>query len=55
MARFAPPPAEMLALYGALRERPADLDDFIGLITTAVSPLEFLAPENLTRILTAAT
>ena len=51
MAPFAPPPPEMLALQAALEERPEDVPGFVGMITEAVSPAEFLAPANVARIL----
>ncbi len=51
MATFAPPDPDMLALYGALRGNQEDTDAFIGLITEAVSPAQFFAPENIHRIL----
>jgi len=51
MATFAPPPPDMLAIYTALQGNQADIDSFIGLITEAVSPAQFFAPENVGRIL----
>lgn len=51
MATFAPPPPDMLAIYEALRGNQEDTDAFIGLITEAVSPIQFFAPENVHRIL----
>ena len=51
MATFAPPAPEMLALYTALRDNQEDTDAFFGLITEAVSPIQFFAPENVNRIL----
>lgn len=51
MATFAPPPPEMLAIYAALQGDQEDTDAFIGLITEAVSPTQFFAPENIDRIL----
>jgi 2-polyprenyl-6-methoxyphenol hydroxylase-like FAD-dependent oxidoreductase len=51
MATFAPPAPEMLAIYTALRDDQEDTDAFFGLITEAVSPIQFFAPENVNRIL----
>jgi flavin-dependent dehydrogenase len=51
MATFAPPPPEMLAIYIALQGNHEDTDAFIGLITEAISPNQFFAPENVDRIL----
>jgi hypothetical protein len=51
MATFAPPPPEMLVIYGALRGNQADTDAFCGLVSEAVSPTEFFAPQNVERIL----
>jgi flavin-dependent dehydrogenase len=54
MARFAPPPPEMLPVYEALRDNPKAASEFIGLITEAVSPIEFFAPANIERIVARA-
>jgi 2-polyprenyl-6-methoxyphenol hydroxylase-like FAD-dependent oxidoreductase len=51
MATFAPPPPEMLAIYTALQGHQEDIDAFMGLISEAVSPTQFFAPENVDRIL----
>lgn len=51
MATFAPPPPEMMQLYEALHGNGDDTTRFIGLITEAVSPTEFFAPENIQRIM----
>ena len=51
MATFAPPAPEMLAIYTALQNNQEDTDAFFGLITEAVSPIQFFAPENVNRIL----
>lgn len=51
MATFAPPAPEMLAIYTALQNNQEDTDAFFGLITEAVSPVQFFAPENVNRIL----
>jgi flavin-dependent dehydrogenase len=54
LAPFGPPPPQMLQLYSALRGNQADTDRFFGLITEAVSVPEFFAPDNIQRILSAA-
>jgi 2-polyprenyl-6-methoxyphenol hydroxylase-like FAD-dependent oxidoreductase len=54
MATFAPPPPEMLALYAALPGNQEAIDGFMGMITEAVSPAQFLAPENVARIMKRA-
>lgn len=51
MATFAPPAPEMLAIYTALQDNQEDTNAFFGLITEAVSPVQFFAPENVNRIL----
>jgi 2-polyprenyl-6-methoxyphenol hydroxylase-like FAD-dependent oxidoreductase len=51
MATFAPPPPEMAALCAALQENQTDTNAFFGLITEAVCPTDFFAPENVARIL----
>jgi 2-polyprenyl-6-methoxyphenol hydroxylase-like FAD-dependent oxidoreductase len=51
MATFAPPAPQMLAIYTALQGNQEDTDAFFGLITEAVSPIQFFAPENVNRIL----
>jgi 2-polyprenyl-6-methoxyphenol hydroxylase-like FAD-dependent oxidoreductase len=51
MATFAPPAPEVLALYTALRDAQADTESFFGLISEAISPALFFAPENVDRIL----
>jgi hypothetical protein len=51
MATFAPPPPEMAAICAALQGNQTDTNAFFGLITEAVSPVDFFAPENVARIL----
>ena len=51
MATFAPPSPDMLAIYTALQGNQSDIDSFLGLITEAVSPEQFFAPENVGRML----
>jgi len=54
MATFAPPAPDVMAIYRALRGNQQDTDAFIGMITEAVSPVQFFAPENIRRILSHA-
>jgi 2-polyprenyl-6-methoxyphenol hydroxylase-like FAD-dependent oxidoreductase len=51
MATFAPPAPEMLAIYTALQDNQEDTEAFFGLITEAVSPIQFFASQNVNRIL----
>lgn len=53
MARFAPPPPEMLPVYVAMQHSQPDIDRFLGLITEAESPAAFFDPTNLGRIVQA--
>jgi 2-polyprenyl-6-methoxyphenol hydroxylase-like FAD-dependent oxidoreductase len=46
----APPPAEMLELFGALAGNPAETARFLGLIGGGTRVEEFLAPDNVARI-----
>lgn len=50
MATFAPPTAEQVVLYEALRDDPEAARDFIGMVTTAVSPADFFAPGHVESI-----
>jgi 2-polyprenyl-6-methoxyphenol hydroxylase-like FAD-dependent oxidoreductase len=52
-ATFGPLPGELLALRAALRANQADADRFVGVMVGAVSPMEFYAPENIGRIMSA--
>ena len=51
---FEPPPAEQLMLMQALRGNQEDTDRFIGLFSGATPLGEFMAPENLGRIVAQA-
>ena len=55
MATLAPPAPDVAEIYMALQENQDDTDAFIGLITGAVSPSQFFAPENVERILNRST
>lgn len=54
LATFAPPTPDQIALYEALRDDQAATNAFIGTLTTAVSPIDFFAPEHLERIMTGS-
>ncbi len=51
MATLEQPPPELVALQTALLHSPEDVPGFVGMITEATSPAEYLAPENVARIL----
>ena len=53
-APFAPPPPEMVQLFNALRGNQPETDRFIGLFAQTVSVPEFFAPDNVQRIMAAA-
>ena len=55
MATFAPPASDMAELYTAVQDNQGDTNAFIGLITGAVCPSQFYAPENIERILKRGT
>ena len=54
MAPLDPPPPELAALLMALERSAEDVPDFIGMISEATSPADYLAPENVARILARA-
>jgi flavin-dependent dehydrogenase len=54
LAHFAPPPAEIQALYAALRSNPLETDRFFGTMAGTVPIPEFYAPENVGRIVSRA-
>jgi flavin-dependent dehydrogenase len=51
LGALEPPPAEMLQLFGALRENRQETDRFLGVIAGTVPVGEFYAPENMRRII----
>ncbi len=53
LAPFAPPSPEMVQLFAALAQNPAETDRFLGLFAQTVSPTEFFAPSNLQKIVSA--
>ena len=54
LATLAPPPPEMQQLFGALRNTQAGIDQFISVVAGTLSPTDFFAPDNLGRLLGAA-
>jgi flavin-dependent dehydrogenase len=53
LARLAPPPPEMEALFAALRDDAEEAGRFIGTIAGTVPIPEFFSPDNLQRITSA--
>ena len=54
LAALDPPPAEMRALFGALRGNQDATNAFLSAITGAISLSDFMSNENLGRIMAAA-
>jgi len=54
LASLEPPPPEMQQLFGALHGNQPDTDRFFGLIAGTTSIPEYFAPENMQRIIGAA-
>jgi flavin-dependent dehydrogenase len=52
LATLEPPPPETVQLFQALQGSQPDMDDFVSIVSGAVSPIDFFAESNLTRILT---
>ncbi len=53
-AKIEPPPPEMLQLFGAIYENPEAMDDFVSAMAGTFPVPEFFAPENVGRIMAAA-
>jgi flavin-dependent dehydrogenase len=51
LAALAPPPAEMIQLFEALRENQEEANRFIGVTAGTVPVEEFYAPQNVRRII----
>lgn len=51
LAALAPPPAEMLQLFEALRENQVETNRFLGVTAGTVPVEEFYAPQNVGRII----
>jgi len=54
LARLAPPPPEMQALFGALRGNQDATNAFLSAITGAIPLSDFMSNENIARIIAAA-
>ena len=54
LAALEPPPPEMRALFGALRDNQDATDAFLSAITGAIPLPDFMSNENLSRIMAAA-
>jgi flavin-dependent dehydrogenase len=54
LAALAPPPAEMLQLFEALRENQEEANRFLGVTAGTVPVEEFYAPQNVGRIIAGA-
>jgi 2-polyprenyl-6-methoxyphenol hydroxylase-like FAD-dependent oxidoreductase len=54
MAQLAPPPPEVMQLFGALQHNQADTDRYFGVFAQTVPVTEFFDPANLTRIVMQA-
>ena len=54
LAALDPPPAEMQALFGALRTNADATNAFLSAITGAIPLPDFMAPDNIGRIIAAA-
>jgi hypothetical protein len=54
LAALAPPPAEMLQLFEALRDNREEANRFISVTAGTVPVEEFYAPENVRRIIGGA-
>ncbi len=54
MAALEPPAPELAALLEALQSQPEHINRFLGVLAATVPVTEFMAPENLERILTGS-
>jgi hypothetical protein len=54
LATLKPPPPEMQQLLGAVHGNPEAMDQFVSVVAGTVSPVEFLSPENIGRIMSGA-
>jgi hypothetical protein len=54
LAALEPPPPQMRALFGALRGNQDATNAFLSAITGAIPLSDFMAQENLARIMAAA-
>jgi 2-polyprenyl-6-methoxyphenol hydroxylase-like FAD-dependent oxidoreductase len=54
MAAMQPPPPEMQQLFGAIQGNQVAMDAFVQMNAGTISPAQFFAPENISRIMAAA-
>lgn len=54
LATLEPPPPEMQELLGAVHGNQDAMDGFVSVVSGAVSPADYFSPENIGRIMTAA-
>jgi 2-polyprenyl-6-methoxyphenol hydroxylase-like FAD-dependent oxidoreductase len=54
LATLEPPPPDMLQLFGAVHGNQKAMDGFVQMNAGTISPAEFLSPENVASIMTAA-
>jgi 2-polyprenyl-6-methoxyphenol hydroxylase-like FAD-dependent oxidoreductase len=54
MAAMEPPPPEMQQLFGAIHGNQVAMDGFVQMNAGTISPAQFFAPENISRIMAAA-
>ena len=54
MAAMEPPPPEMQQLFGAIHGNQVAMDGFVQMNAGTISPAQFFAPENVSRIMAAA-
>ena len=54
LATLAPPPPEVGQLLAAVAGNPEAMNMFAGVVAGTVSPMEFFAPENIGRVMGAA-
>jgi flavin-dependent dehydrogenase len=54
LASFEPPPPAMQELLGAMQGNQQAMDDFVRMNAGTISPMQFMAPENVDAIMSAA-
>jgi 2-polyprenyl-6-methoxyphenol hydroxylase-like FAD-dependent oxidoreductase len=54
LATLAPPAPEMQQLFGAIHGNQTAMDGFVKMNAGTISPVEFLSPENVGKIMTSA-
>ena len=51
IAMLEPPPTEMRQLFGAICGKQQAMDGFVQMNAGTISPVEFMSPENIERIM----